>query len=1151
MSRHGSSRHLRRARTALVLAQAALLCMSLIAPASVSAEDPPPPTGTITVTKDLYPAGDPGLFDLLIDGVAYATDVTDGGTTGAITVGTGTANVAEAAGTGTDLADYENFTVNCVEDSNPTSPSFGELGVFVDVEPGDQWQCTVTNIHKGTITVTKDLYPAGDPGLFDLLIDGVAYATDVTDGGTTGAITVGTGTANVAEAAGTGTDLADYENFTVNCVEDSNPTSPSFGELGVFIDVEPGDQWQCTVTNIHKGTITVTKDLYPAGDPGLFDLLIDGVAYATDVTDGGTTGAITVGTGTANVAEAAGTGTDLADYENFTVNCVEDSNPTSPSFGELGVFIDVEPGDQWQCTVTNVRATATITVVKDLHPSADPGRFDLRVDGIAYATDVGDGGTTGPVPVTPGLFHMVSETAQPGTNQADYASSITCVEDPEDGTNPTSPQTTPNFHTTHIETAAGDQWTCTITNTRTTITVVKDLHPSADPGRFDLRVDGIAYATDVGDGGTTGPVPVTPGLFHMVSETAQPGTNQADYASSITCVEDPEDGTNPTSPQTTPNFHTTHIETAAGDQWTCTITNTRTTITVVKDLHPSADPGRFDLRVDGIAYATDVGDGGTTGPVPVTPGLFHMVSETAQPGTNQADYASSITCVEDPEDGTNPTSPQTTPNFHTTHIETAAGDQWTCTITNTRATATLTVIKHVINDNGGMATANQWTMNVSGGNPSSSSFPGAESPGTTITVDANAAYTATESGGPPGYSASSSPGCSGSLPPGGTATCTFTNNDQAASLTVTKHVINDNGGGASAANFTMTVSGTAVPGGTTSFPGSEAGTTISLNAGTYTVTEAGPAGYTPSSGGACSAATASLGGSHACTFTNDDVAAPLAKIVFMTTRNGNFEIYSMNDDGTGLARLTNNRDFDGLAVWSPDRTRIAFTSTRNGNFEIYTMNADGTNVVRRTNHSKTDLSPSWSPDGTKLAFSSDRDGNFEIYTMTIGPTGLGTAVTRRTNNAKIDITPAWSPTDATMIAWSTTRDGNFEIYSMTVAPTGLGTALQRRTNHSKSDIDPAWSPDGTKIAWSTDRDGNFEIYTMSVPVTGAGTGLQRRTNHAKWDVTPAWSPDGSKIWFSTDRTGNFEIFKMAIPATGLGTNLVNLTNHAAFDSLPN
>ena len=113
------------------------------------------------------------------------------------------------------------------------------------------------------------------------------------------------------------------------------------------------------------------------------------------------------------------------------------------------------------------------------------------------------------------------------------------------------------------------------------------------------------------------------------------------------------------------------------------------------------------------------------------------------------------------------------------------------------------------------------------------------------------------------------------------------------------------------------------------------------------------------------------------------------KIAFVSQRDGNDEIYTMNADGSNVQRLTfdpiGSPKSDLSPVWSPDGTRIAFVSNRDGNYEIYVMNADGSNQQRLTSSNDGDLNPTWSPDGTRIAFATNRDtGNnieYEIYVM--------------------------------------------------------------------------------------------------------------------------------------------------------------------------
>jgi len=68
-----------------------------------------------------------------------------------------------------------------------------------------------------------------------------------------------------------------------------------------------------------------------------------------------------------------------------------------------------------------------------------------------------------------------------------------------------------------------------------------------------------------------------------------------------------------------------------------------------------------------------------------------------------------------------------------------------------------------------------------------------------------------------------------------------------------------------------------------------------------------------------------------------------SKIAFMSQRDGNWEIYVMNDDGSGLKRLTTNAAADGLPIWSPDGKAIAFVSDQGGGWAVWAMSPDGAN----------------------------------------------------------------------------------------------------------------------------------------------------------------------------------------------------------------
>jgi Tol biopolymer transport system component/predicted Ser/Thr protein kinase len=278
------------------------------------------------------------------------------------------------------------------------------------------------------------------------------------------------------------------------------------------------------------------------------------------------------------------------------------------------------------------------------------------------------------------------------------------------------------------------------------------------------------------------------------------------------------------------------------------------------------------------------------------------------------------------------------------------------------------------------------------------------------------------------------------------------------------------------------------------------------------------------------------------TSTPTPVASPTAtpfgggqgQIVFVSERDGNREIYTMNSDGTDQRRLTTNPAKDWDPAWSPDGTTIAFHSERDGNTEIYVMNPDGSDQHNLTNNHAGDYHPTWSPDSTKIAFGSDRDGKAEIYVMNAD----GSNVVRVTHDNDNNGWAAWSP-DGGRIAYSSSRDGNPEIYVINVD----GSNPVRLTNNPANDTAPAWSPDGTQIAFMTNRDGHWQIYAMNVD----GSNQRNLTNTGSNDWWPAWSPDGTKIAYISDRDGKGEIYVMDTS----GANQQRLTSPQAWNDSPN
>ncbi len=230
------------------------------------------------------------------------------------------------------------------------------------------------------------------------------------------------------------------------------------------------------------------------------------------------------------------------------------------------------------------------------------------------------------------------------------------------------------------------------------------------------------------------------------------------------------------------------------------------------------------------------------------------------------------------------------------------------------------------------------------------------------------------------------------------------------------------------------------------------------------------------------------------------------RLVYWSDHEGDREIYILSDGE--ITRVTDGGN-NVNPTWSPDGSQILFTSGRDGDLDLYVMNEDGSDALQLTYNNVVDSSSDWSETRGEIVLDRDTaddeaDPVVQIFVMPADGFGEHRQLTEGAPNAK----PVWSP-DGTRVAFLSLRDGNQEIYVMDAD----GSDQVNLTRDPALDALAAWSPDGSRLAFVSDRDGNREIYVMNAD----GSNPMRLTDEAAEDGNPTWSLDGRHILFTSDR----------------------------------
>jgi TolB protein len=249
------------------------------------------------------------------------------------------------------------------------------------------------------------------------------------------------------------------------------------------------------------------------------------------------------------------------------------------------------------------------------------------------------------------------------------------------------------------------------------------------------------------------------------------------------------------------------------------------------------------------------------------------------------------------------------------------------------------------------------------------------------------------------------------------------------------------------------------------------------------------------------------------------------RIVFVSSRSGAKEIWTMNWDGTDQKPLTQYHSISTFPSASPDGRLVAFTTYAGGYPAIQIFSLDtGRKLQFYNQRASMNAFVTFTPDSKQVVFSSTTAGGpAQLYSANVDGTGLR----RLTHSGSIEVEAKINPKTGADLVDVSGRSGMPQIYKMNMD----GADVQRVSAGTGEATNPAWNPDGAHIAFAWTKGfepGNYNIFVMDV-VSQQTTQL---TANEGRNENPSWAPDGVHIVYASKRGRESQIWVMNADGTG-------------------